>query len=252
MTRWLLLLVQLFVLVLVDIGAPAFSQTFAPARDLKLWYTDRTPIDIEVVGSTSLLPDSHRLLPEHVLRFRLERAFVQTLTAKTRPGFEIVSFAFDMPTGVANALIVAASQSSASQDNQTNIPVLSQSERAKRSLRITLQSDRLASALEAAGENIGNCAGATVEPALRRYEYEGKNNCTRPSRPTSTRYVANYDGKLSIVAECRDERFEGRGCSLRFPFEGFAPRIAFHRDHLPKWRDVVGAAEAFLSSKKYR
>jgi hypothetical protein len=205
MARWLLLLVQLFIVLLADIGAPAFSQTFAPARDLKLWYTDRTPIDIEVVGSTSLLPDSHRLLPEHVLRFRLERAFVQTLTAKTQPGFEIVSFAFDMPTGVADALIVAASQPSASQNSQTNIPTLTQSERAKRSLRITLQSNRLASTLEAASASIGNCAGAAVEVTLRRYEHKGRSNCAPPSRPTSTRYIADYDGKLSIVVECRDE-----------------------------------------------
>jgi hypothetical protein len=208
MARWLLLLVQLFVLFLVDIGAPAFSQSFAPARDLKLWYTDRTLIDIEVVGSTSMLSDSHRLLPEHVLRLRLERAFVRTLTANAQPGYEIVSLAFDMPTGVADSLIVAASQSSASRDGQGDVPALTQSERAKRSLRITLQSNRLASALEAASANVGNCAGVAVEGALRRYEHKDRSNCTSPSRPTSTRYVADYDGKLSIVVECRDERFK--------------------------------------------
>ncbi len=44
----------------------AMAQPFDPVRELTTWYTDRSLIDIEVVGSTSMLPDIHRLEPERV------------------------------------------------------------------------------------------------------------------------------------------------------------------------------------------
>src|ERR1700684_2577755 len=47
----------------------ASGQPFSPIRKLSSWYTDRSLVDIEITGSTSLLPDIHRLEPERLLRF---------------------------------------------------------------------------------------------------------------------------------------------------------------------------------------
>jgi len=83
-----------------------FAEPFKPVRELTTWYTDRTPIDIEIIGSTSMLPQFHHLEPERTLRFRLERAYVGILLAKDEPGFEIVHFSFDMETGLPESLFL--------------------------------------------------------------------------------------------------------------------------------------------------
>jgi hypothetical protein len=63
------------------------GSTIQPIRELSSWYTDRSLIDI--IGSTSLVPDSHGLEPDGVLCFGMERAYVETLLTQSSPGYEL-------------------------------------------------------------------------------------------------------------------------------------------------------------------
>jgi hypothetical protein len=65
----------------------AAAGEFQPVRQRLTYSTDTSPVDIEVVGSTSLVPAFHKLIPELVLRLRLARAYVE-LYAEREPGFE--------------------------------------------------------------------------------------------------------------------------------------------------------------------
>jgi hypothetical protein len=230
---------------------PAMSQPFQPIRKLTTWYTDRSLVDIEIIGSTSLPPDRHELEPERVLRFRLERAYVQTLIAERGPGFEIVTFGFDMETGLADSLILAMSQTGRVHEDIPGVPVVSLTDQLKRTLLVSLQSDESAAALQRASEAIGKCRGAAIQDDLLTFEWAGRPNCRKPSFPRGAQYVAIHDD-LMLRIECHEESFPGIGCDLRFPFEGFAARVTFHRDHLLKWREIVDRVARFLNSKQYR
>src|SRR5437660_852363 len=66
--------------ILVD-SALSEDRPFRPIRERSndIYRTDRTVVDIEIVGSTSRNRDFHQLEPWRVLRFRLERAYIGTL-----------------------------------------------------------------------------------------------------------------------------------------------------------------------------
>jgi hypothetical protein len=227
------------------------SQPFQPIRKVITWNTDRSLVDIEVVGSTSMLPDRHTLEPDRVLRFRLERAYVDTLLAERGPGFEIVMFAFDMETGLPASLILAVSQGGRFHEDISGVPHVSQVDRLRRTLLISLHSDDSAELLQRATEAIGKCRGAAIQDDLLTFEWAGRPNCRKPSFPKGAQYVAIHDD-LMLHIECQEESFPGIGCNLRFPFEGFAARVTFHRDHLLRWREIVDRAARFLNSKQYR
>ena len=42
----------------------ASAQAFNPIHTLTNWYTDRNLVDLEIVGSTSMLPEFHKLEPK--------------------------------------------------------------------------------------------------------------------------------------------------------------------------------------------
>jgi hypothetical protein len=232
-------------------AVPTMSQSFQPIRNLTTWYTDRRLVDIEIIGSTSLWPDRHQLQPERMLRFRLERAYVQTLIAERDPGFEIVNFSFDMETGLADALIIAVSRGGRFHEDISGVPRMSQAERLKRGLLIALQSDEPAAALQRGSEGVAKCRGARITDDLLDYDWQGQSDCRRPSLPKGSRYIAVYND-LTLGIECREEKFRGIGCHIRYPFEGFAVKIGFHRDHLLKWREMIERTNEFLRSKQYR
>jgi hypothetical protein len=73
------------------------AEAFKPVRERLVFSTDMNPIDIEVVGSTSQVPQFHQLIPELVARFRLARAYVE-LYAEREPGFELLSIGVDLET----------------------------------------------------------------------------------------------------------------------------------------------------------
>jgi hypothetical protein len=81
--------VALAVALAATVRPGAEDRPFKPLRT-KLytpWNTERELVDIEIVGSTSRNPNSHRLEPERVLRFRLEKAYVSALLAEQEPGY---------------------------------------------------------------------------------------------------------------------------------------------------------------------
>ena len=76
--------VALAVALAATVRPGAEDRPFKPLRT-KLytpWNTERELVDIEIVGSTSRNPNSPRLEPERVLRFRLEKAYVSALLAE--------------------------------------------------------------------------------------------------------------------------------------------------------------------------
>ncbi len=111
----------------------ASAQPFNPIRELTTWYTDRGLIDIEVVGSTSLVPQTHQLEPERLLRFRLERAYVEFFRAQTELGFELVTFGFDLETGLPVSLLSAVVMSGRFHEDIPGVPRVPQRERVRRS-----------------------------------------------------------------------------------------------------------------------
>ena len=252
MKKSMIITIGLAAAFLAGSNGRAMAQDFAPIRKLTTWYTDRSLVDIEIVGSTSLLADSHRLEPERVLRFRLERAYVHTLIAQEQPGFEIVGFGFDTETGLADSLIVAASMRGRFQETIPGIPDVSQSDRFRRTLMVSLRNDISADSVRQLSDGSAKCGGAPLEHGLLAYEWEGRRGCRRPTYPRASKYLARYENDLLLPIMCREESFRGFGCSLRFPFEGFGTGVTFHRDHLPNWREVIERASAFLRSKQYR
>jgi hypothetical protein len=230
----------------------ASAQPFNPIRALNSWYTDRNLVDIEVVGSTSLEPRLHRLEPERVLRFRLERAYVDKLIAEKGPGYEIVGFSWDTETGLPDSLFDAVANRGRFHEEIAGIPVLSVAEAIRRTLVISISSDSSAAALQHSSDFIRKCTGAPVGNGLWRYEWINRQGCTRPTYPGGSRYVAEYSDNLVLRIQCQEESFPGVGCHLRFPFEGFGVDLNFHRDHLANWREIVDRASAFLKSKQYR
>lgn len=232
--------------------ALAMDEPFNPLRKLDTWYTDRSLIDIEVIGSTSLVPAFHRLEPERVLRFRLERAYVHTLFTEREPGFEIVNLGFDTETGLAESLFFAATLPGRFHEDIPAVPAVSDFNRFQRTLLISIKSNLSAASLQHASNVIASCRGALLANELLAYEWEGRGkNCDRPSYPKGSKYVAVYDDDLLLKIECHEEDFWGLGCTVRIPFEGFGPQVTFHRSNLPKWRQVVDRASAFLKSKLY-
>jgi hypothetical protein len=246
-------IVILIAITATSVALGAETQPFKPVRELTTWYTDRTPIDIEIVGSSSMLPESHHLEPERTLRFRLERAYVVAIIAKSEPGFDIADFSFDMETGLPESLFFAVANKGKFHEDFAAVPILSNAERAHRTLNMSISSDASAAMLEHASEVYRKkCLGAPVGNGLSIFEWKDRlEYCQQPVYPNEADYVADYDGGLALRIVCQEERFPGTGCKLHFPFNGFAVELSFHRDHLRDWRMMIDRASEFLLSKEY-
>ena len=230
-------------------GGSAMAQPFKPIRELSSWYTDRSLIDIEIIGSTSLVPDSHRLEPDRVLRFRLERAYVQTLLTQSSPGYELVSLALDLETGLAESLLSAVASRGQYHEDIPGVPTLSRTEILQGGIQLSLRSDLSRTGVEARSERTKQCLGAPLDDGLIIYEPHQKPGCLLPSKRGSREYAAQY-GDLLLKIECEDEDPRRRACKTQFPFKSFGVDITFHIGKLPKWRALVEQAAAFLKSKQ--
>jgi len=230
----------------------AVAQPFNPIRELATWYTDRSPVDIEIIGSTSMPSELQRLEPKSALRFRLERAYVDKLITGKVPGLQIVGFAFEIETSLPISLYEAVANRGRFHEDLAGIPILSPAERARRTLLISISSDSSVAELERSSESNSKCTGAPLGNRLRAYESANRKLCMRPSYRRGSLYVANYDDNLSLRIQCQEESFPGMGCHVRFPFEVFGIDLDFHREHLMQWREMVDRATAFLKSKQYR
>ena len=239
--------------VALGVQQPATAQPFEPVRKLTTWYTDRSLIDIEVVGSNSFLPDVHRLEPERVLRFRLERAYVQFLSPAQKAGFDIVYMIVDWPTGLPDALIIAASNKGRLPEDMPGIPSVPHSERVKRSLIIKLRSDVSAAGLATVSRTMEQCRGAPLGDGLLAYDRQLSKVCGRPYYSAGgTRQLALYANDQLLRVDCHRQPFMGTGCKVEFPFESFGAEVGFHHDHVSRWREIIDFADAFLRSKQFR
>ncbi len=111
--RWVLFALAFVAISLITREMFAADGTpFSPARKLTTWYTDRTPIDIEVVATSGADPDARFLEPRRTLRLRLERAYVDSIGWRERPPYDYSSLAlsFDRITGLPRALLQAPSE----------------------------------------------------------------------------------------------------------------------------------------------
>ena len=125
-------------------------------------------------------------------------------------------------------------------------------ERLTRLLNLTIASDHSARSLQRISRPITKMRRQANQSKLLPYEVSDQNGCRRSSYPNGSRYIAKFDGDLLLQVECQKPSFPGTGCHLNFPFEGFAVRVSFHRNHLARWRDVVDRAASFLKSSEYR
>jgi hypothetical protein len=228
----------------------AATEPFKPIRELATWYTDRRLVDLEVVGLTGTGPERRQPEAGHILRFRLERAYVDKLIVEK--GLQIVGFAFEMENGLPISLYEAAANTGRFRENVAGIPVLQPPERARRTLLVSISSDSSSAAIESSNESNSKCAGAPLGNGLRAYDSANGKLCARPSYSRGSLHVANYGNNLALRIQCQAESFPGMGCHLRFPFEGFGVDLNFHRDHLMQWRTMIDRADAFLKSKQYR
>jgi hypothetical protein len=233
-------------------GLPAASaQSFDPILELSSWYTDRSLVDVEIVGSTSLLPQFHRLEPERSIQLRLERAYLTTLFAKKEPGYEIVMFGVDMESGLPSALPMAKAMGGAFHEDISGVPQVPYTEILPRSLVIVMQSDVSESDVDSASQEIEKCRGAALADELFAFEEGTSARCRHSSFPEVTHYyLASYlDVWLEIA--CRETMGQMLDCELQFPFKGFGVKVDFYHGRLAKWRDVVTSVAEFLKSKEY-
>jgi hypothetical protein len=238
-----------FVCFLLASDLPAAGpQPFNPTRENLGPSTDRSAVDIEVAGSTSMWPEFHRLEPERVLRLRLEHAYVSLMIAESEPGFEILLFDVDIETGLPAQLIIANAMF---HKNIPGVPEIAFADISSRKLMITIQSDVSEAQLVSRSSLIGKCRRARLGNDLFASEQSIGTQCQAPILAGNTYYAASYMG-LWLEINCEEEnRIKKLDCRLLFPFKGFGVRVDFYHDRLAKWQDVVQSTVEFLKSKEY-
>jgi hypothetical protein len=229
----------------LDLSSAVLAQAFQPVDKLTTWYTDRNPIDIEIVATTGQGAEARPLLPERVLRFRLERAYVGTVFR--RSNFSSVSLSFDLPTGLPSSLFMAPPEQVELRGN--NIIHLSRPEAGRRMLNIRLESNHSNDILKRISSELNVCKGDKRQDDLFLYDKDRDKSCFGRSIGPATKYVGQLSEDISLLIECSDALI---GCRVSFPFEGFLPSASFHKSHLAHWKEVVEQATVFLQSKKYR
>jgi hypothetical protein len=242
------------VLLCIALGAPGGAQPFSPLRGnyYTAWNTDRDLVDIEIVGSTSQIPEHHRLEPERILRFRLEKAYVSALLAEKEPGYEIIGFSFDLDTGLPESFLQAAFMKGPGHEDIPGVSVLTLKEQIERVLLIQFHSDWSIEPLERMSRETEQCRGRQLESDLFENDPRGGKACIIPGYPRTSRYLAPYDADISLIIRCQNEPIPSIDCDLRFPYRGFAVELRFNHARLAKWRENINRAIKFLNAKEYR
>jgi hypothetical protein len=245
----------LFVLASVAIGLiarevfAADGTPFSPARKLTSWYTDRNPIDIEVVATTGADPDARFLQPRRTLRLRLERAYVDSIGWREQPPYDYssASLSFDTITGLPTALFQAPPEQVDKRGDDISRP--GHDKMVRRTLNLTINGHSSAEHLRADSAKLNRCRGVQERDGLFRFKDDGSAYCHIGASLGETSYVAVLSPDLSLQINCTDQAI---GCSTTFPYGDFAPKVSFHRDHLDGWRTVLDRARDFLDAKKYQ
>jgi hypothetical protein len=230
----------------------AEDQPFRPTRERITFSPDRAPVDIEVVGSTSLSPTAHRLLPQLVLRLRLDRAYVYNFITKQEPGFEILGLHVDLETGLPASLFQTAVTRRRWGYDIPGIPHLPPDELRRRNIVLDVQSDDLVESVARFREKAAPCRGQPLDNDLWSYESSQASSCWRVySHEIKYIGVLNERSWLEINCDKTSSPSWSR-CSTRFPHESFAVGLNFSQRLLPRWRELVDFAESFLKSKRYK
>jgi hypothetical protein len=240
-------LIFITTLGVTQLPSTARTEPFEPVSKLTTWYTDRNPIDVEIIASAGQGSEAHRVEPERILRLRLERAFVDTIFRIERPSFSSVSLSFDMPTGLPSALFTAPPE----QVELRGDPIrqLPRAEFASRTLIILLESNISSDVLPRVSSELNRCKGGRRQDDLFLYDKDRDRSCVARSLGFGTKYVAHLSEDSSLLIQCSDSLI---GCKTYFPFDGFLRSVSFHESHLPQWREIIGKAIEFLKSKQYR
>jgi hypothetical protein len=241
--------VATFACLLLASDLPAASpQPFNPIRENAGPSTDRSLVDVEIAGSTSMWPQFHRLEPERVLRLRLERAYVSFIIAHKELGFEILILDLDTETGLPAELIIA---NAAFDKHIPGVPEIAFDDISPRKVMMTIQSDASEAQLVSRSSLIGKCRRADLGNGLFSSQERIGEECRDPQFPRFSYYAASYmDLWLEITCE-EENRIKKLDCRLLFPFDGFGVRVDFYHDRLAKWQDVVQSTVEFLKSKEY-
>ncbi|MBV8826420.1 MAG: hypothetical protein JO220_15640 [Hyphomicrobiales bacterium] len=230
------------------------AEPFNPLRGMfaTVSNTDRDLVDLEIVGSTSRIPNAHQIEPGRVLRFRLEKAYVIALLTEREAGYEIVEFSVDRNTGLPESFFQAVATKGPGSRDIPGVPVLSLSQQIERTMLIELRSDWPTTALERVSRKIIPCHGRQLESGLFENNPTNGDACHLPSYPPQSRYIAPYTHDLSLIITCHDYPLPTIDCEVQFPFHGFAVSLTFNHHQLSEWRVVVEQAIDFLNSKEYR
>jgi hypothetical protein len=222
------------------------AQQFEPSSNLSSWYTDRKPIDIEIVGTEGVGSEAHLVSPPRVLRLRLERAYLINLFRTNQPPSSVALIGFDLPTGLPSALF----QASPEQVEARGDPIhqLTAADWASRTVSISLTSSNLTSGFDLASSELKNCKGRRLQDDLFLLEKGQGSSCLKWSLGKGTKYVAQYSDKVLLLLRCSRASL---GCETYVPFDGFLPSISFNESHLTRWREVTEKVTAFLQSKQH-
>jgi hypothetical protein len=245
MRSWTLIVISTF--GVTQLSSIARAQPFEPISQLKTWYTDRNPVDVEIFATTGEGSEARRLEPARSLRLRLERAYVDTISRIEQPSFSSVSLSFDLPTGLPSALFTAPPE----QVELRGDPIrqLLNDEFASRALIILIESNISSDVLPRVSSELNRCKGSKRQDDLFLYDKDRDRSCLARSLGFGTKYVAQLSEDTSLLIQCSDSLI---GCKTHFPFDGFLLSVSFHESHLAHWREIVGRATEFLQSKQYR
>lgn len=225
------------------------ADEFRPTRERLTVSSDMTPVDIEVAGSPSLVPQFHQLIPGLVVRFRLERAYVN-LWAQREAGFEILNIGVELETASPISLFETVLLGPRFGRDIPGIPKLPPEELRRRNIRLSIHSNCRSEPMWKSSEVLARCRGKPVENAM--WVYERKTDCPGLGSQRSGKIGQLQDGLL-IKIEC-DEALprSWARCKTNFPFAGFMVDLNFDRDLLPRWQEVVSFSIKVLKSKQYQ
>jgi hypothetical protein len=225
----------------------ATAQPFQPISQLSTWYTDRNPVDIEIIAYHGIGNERRRLEPERVLRLRLERAYLDLLIRNERPISTIAMLSFDLPTGLPSALFRAPPEQVERRGDAIR-NLVGTTELASRMINISLEGDYTAEAFQRSSSELSMCKGEKLQEDLFLYDGMRDPSCRRRSIGGGTKYVGKTTGSDWAFIECSNAML---GCKMRIPFEGFLPSVSFNETHLKNWKDIAEKITAFLQSKQY-
>jgi hypothetical protein len=233
-------------LLAMPMAFTATAQPFQPISQLTTWYTDRNPVDIEIVAYQGVDNEARRLEPERVLQLRLERAYLNLLIRKERPISSAALLSFDLPTGLPTALFKAPPE----QVEKRGDPIhqLLSAESTARTIIVLIEGDYTVEAFQQSSRELRLCKGDELQTDLFRYDGKRDPSCRVRSIGGGAKYVGKLTDTDLVFIKCSSAPI---GCRMRTPFDGFFPSVSFNETHLTNWKNIATKTVAFLQSKRF-